>query len=65
MLVRRSKTKKIVEWMLERPARVIVASFLFIMAIGTSPNPLIRTLMISMMHAPFTAQPPCGTFYPT
>ena len=33
MLVRRSKTKKIVEWMLERPARVIVASFLFIMAI--------------------------------
>ena len=35
MLVRRSKTKVIVEWMLERPARVIVASFLLIMAVGT------------------------------
>ncbi|MBO7564376.1 MAG: Trk family potassium uptake protein, partial [Clostridiales bacterium] len=35
MLVRRSKTKKIVEWMLERPARVIVASFLLIMIVGT------------------------------
>ena len=35
MLVRRSKTKKFVEWMLERPARVIVASFLLIMAVGT------------------------------
>lgn len=35
MLVRRSKTKKIVEWMLDRPARVIVASFLFIMIVGT------------------------------
>ena len=35
MLVRRRKTKKIVEWMLDRPARVIIASFLFIMFIGT------------------------------
>ena len=35
MLVRRSKTKKIIEWMLERPARVIVASFLLIMIVGT------------------------------
>ncbi|MBR2750867.1 MAG: Trk family potassium uptake protein [Clostridiales bacterium] len=35
MLVRRRKTKKIVEWMLERPARVIIASFLGIMFIGT------------------------------
>ena len=35
MLVRRSKTKRITEWMLDRPARVIVASFLFIMVVGT------------------------------
>ena len=35
MLVRRSKTKRIVQWMMDRPARVIVASFLLIMAIGT------------------------------
>ena len=35
MLVRRRKTKKIVEWMLDRPARVIIASFLVIMFIGT------------------------------
>ena len=35
MLVRRSKTKKIVQWMMDRPARVIVASFLLIMAVGT------------------------------
>ena len=35
MLVRRSKTKRIVQWMMDRPARVIVASFILIMAIGT------------------------------
>jgi len=35
MLVRRRKSKVIVEWMLARPARVIMASFLFIMLVGT------------------------------
>ena len=35
MLVRRRKSKAIIEWMMDRPARVIVASFLLIMFIGT------------------------------
>ena len=35
MLVRRRKSKAIIEWMMDRPARVIVASFLLIMVIGT------------------------------
>lgn len=35
MLVRRRKTKKLVEWMLDRPARVIIASFVLIMLFGT------------------------------
>ena len=35
MLVRRTRTKKILDWMMDRPARVILSSFLLIMLIGT------------------------------
>lgn len=35
MLVRRTRTKKILDWMMDRPARVILCSFLLIMLIGT------------------------------
>jgi len=35
MLVRQSKAKRVIEWMMDRPARVIVSSFLLIVLIGT------------------------------
>lgn len=35
MLIRRTRTRKILDWMMDRPARVIVSSFLLIMVIGT------------------------------
>ncbi|MBO4687334.1 MAG: Trk family potassium uptake protein [Clostridiales bacterium] len=35
MLIRRTKTRKAIEWMMDRPARVIISSFLLIMLVGT------------------------------
>lgn len=35
MLVRRTRTRKFLDWMMDRPARVITSSFLLIMLIGT------------------------------
>ncbi len=35
MLIRRTRTRKVLDWMMDRPARVIVFSFLLIMIIGT------------------------------
>ncbi|MBO4926866.1 MAG: Trk family potassium uptake protein [Clostridiales bacterium] len=35
MLIRRTRARRLLEWMMDRPARVIMSSFLLIMLIGT------------------------------